>query len=135
MGAIGEGKQVRGDEVLFASGYDAIVAALAVGLDIRLSTVVSRIEYGSFSVRITADRGTSRPIAPWSHCRSACCRLQHWSSTRRYRSASARRSPSREYSLKSARLRATSRYQTALLPIVWTSRGNRRPSAIRSIAP
>ncbi len=90
--ALDEGKKVRGAEVLFAGGYVAIVAALADGLDARLSTVVTRIEYGSFGVRIITDQAPSRPIAPWSRYRSGSCRPQQWSSSRRYRAASARRS-------------------------------------------
>jgi monoamine oxidase len=41
-------------------GYGELVDTLADSLDIRLSTVVSSIAYGSFGVRVTTNRGTEQ---------------------------------------------------------------------------
>lgn len=47
--------QVDGDEVVLPEGYDALAAALAEGLDIRLGTVVTGLSWGPAGVRVTAD--------------------------------------------------------------------------------
>ena len=52
---LGEGKSFRGDDVVFPGGYDAIIAALASGLSVHLSTVVRIIEHGGFGVRVHTD--------------------------------------------------------------------------------
>ncbi|MBL9086839.1 MAG: FAD-dependent oxidoreductase, partial [Planctomycetia bacterium] len=37
----------RGEEVVFPTGYDRVAHALAAGLDVRLRTVVTRVEWGT----------------------------------------------------------------------------------------
>lgn len=49
--------QFLGGDVLFPSGYGAIVDGLADGVDVRLAHVVTRIETLSGSVRVTATAG------------------------------------------------------------------------------
>lgn len=44
-------------DVVVVSGYDKILAPLAEGLDIRLSTLVSAVEYGDDGVTVTTDQG------------------------------------------------------------------------------
>jgi phytoene dehydrogenase-like protein len=43
--------QIDGDEVVFPHGYDALATGLAAGLDIRLESVVSRVEWGAEACR------------------------------------------------------------------------------------
>ena len=50
--------QVDGDEVVFPHGYDALATGLAAGLDIRLESVVSRVEWGAVGVSVTTSTGT-----------------------------------------------------------------------------
>ncbi len=51
--------QVDGDEVVFPEGYDRLAAGIAEGLDVRLSTVVSRVQWApEAGVEVTTDRGT-----------------------------------------------------------------------------
>lgn len=45
--------QIEGDEVVFPDGYDALPHALAAGLDVRLSTPVTRIAWGEAGVTVT----------------------------------------------------------------------------------
>jgi monoamine oxidase len=47
---------IEGDEVVFPDGYDALPAALARGLDIRLEHIVSRVEWGA-GVTVTTPGG------------------------------------------------------------------------------
>ena len=58
--SVDEGRELRGGDAIFAGGYDPIIASLANGLDARLDTVVSRIEYGGFGVRVRTNRGVFR---------------------------------------------------------------------------
>ena len=53
-----EGKEFRGNDVIFPEGYDAIITAMADGLTVELNTVVLAIEYGKFGVRVITSRGT-----------------------------------------------------------------------------
>lgn len=46
-----------GDEVVFPDGYDALPRHLAVGLDVRLEHVVTRVDWSS-GVEVTTDHGT-----------------------------------------------------------------------------
>lgn len=48
---------VVGDEVVFPDGYDRLPARLAVGLDILLEHVVSRVQWSAGGVVVTTDRG------------------------------------------------------------------------------
>jgi len=48
---------VDGDEVVFPDGYDRLPSALASGLDIRLTHVVSHVRWSVDGVTITTDRG------------------------------------------------------------------------------
>ena len=52
-----EGESLRGDDAVFVNGYDEIPAKLAEGLDIKLSHVVSRIEYADAGVNVITDKG------------------------------------------------------------------------------
>lgn len=47
--------QIEGEEVVFPDGYDALPFALAEGLDVRLSTPVTRVAWGAAGVTVTAD--------------------------------------------------------------------------------
>jgi len=47
----------RGEEVVFPTGYDRVAQALADGLDVRLGTVVTRIEWGDGGVRVHTSAG------------------------------------------------------------------------------
>ena len=59
-------------DVIVATGYDRILGPLAEGLDVRLSTKVTRIAYSRRARRSRPRRATWRPIM-WSvPCRSAC---------------------------------------------------------------
>ena len=49
---------VDGDEVVFPRGYDELATNLAVGLDVRLGHVVSRVERSADGVVVDTDRGT-----------------------------------------------------------------------------
>ncbi len=49
---------VDGDEVVFPDGYDRLADGLAAGLDVRLETPVTRIEWAADGVRVSA--GTER---------------------------------------------------------------------------
>jgi len=49
--------QVDGDEVVFPDGYDRLASALAVGLDVRLTHVASRVDWSADGVVVTTDRG------------------------------------------------------------------------------
>ncbi|WP_295842231.1 NAD(P)/FAD-dependent oxidoreductase [uncultured Microbacterium sp.] len=49
---------VDGDEVVFPRGYDELATNLAVGLDVRLGHVVSRVERSAAGVVVDTDRGT-----------------------------------------------------------------------------
>lgn len=49
--------QVDGDEVVFPEGYDALASGLAADLDVRLSTVVSRVSWSADGVTVETDRG------------------------------------------------------------------------------
>lgn len=51
---------IDGDEVVFPDGYDRLPARLAEGLDIRLDTVVTRIEWDSHGVTATTAGGALR---------------------------------------------------------------------------
>lgn len=51
-----EGKVFEGGDVILPDGYDQILDGLAQGLDIRLSHLVSQIEYGNEGVRISTGR-------------------------------------------------------------------------------
>ncbi len=55
--AFNEDNGFGGGDALFPGGYDQIVRGLAMGLDIRVNTAVSRIAYGDDGVRVTTDRG------------------------------------------------------------------------------
>jgi len=44
-------------DVVVVTGYDKILAPLTAGLDIRLSTLVSAVEYGDDGVKVTTDQG------------------------------------------------------------------------------
>jgi len=46
-----------GDHAMVAGGYQLITAAMSSGLDIRLRSPVSRIEYGARGVRVHVDNG------------------------------------------------------------------------------
>lgn len=50
----------RGEEVVFPTGYDRIAHALAAGLDVRLRTVVTRIEWGEAAGGEGPSRGDGR---------------------------------------------------------------------------
>ena len=47
---------IDGDEVVFPDGYDRLPSRLAVGLDIRLTHVVERVQWSSAGVVVTTDR-------------------------------------------------------------------------------
>ena len=55
--AYGEDEGFDGGNVLFPGGYDAITRELAKGTDIRMGSVVSRVEYGQGGVRVFTNRG------------------------------------------------------------------------------
>lgn len=48
---------IDGDEVVFPDGYDALPAHLAEGLDIRLSTPATRVEWSTDGVLVTTAHG------------------------------------------------------------------------------
>lgn len=48
---------IDGDEVVFPDGYDTLAVDLAHGLDIRLSHVVTRVEWSSRGVAVETERG------------------------------------------------------------------------------
>lgn len=48
---------VDGDEVVFPDGYDRLPARLAQGLDVRLGEVVTRVQWSSAGVTVTAGSG------------------------------------------------------------------------------
>lgn len=48
---------VDGDEVVFPDGYDRLPVNIAVGLDVRLEHVVSRVEWSQDGVVVTTDHG------------------------------------------------------------------------------
>jgi monoamine oxidase len=48
---------VDGDEVIFPDGYDRLADGLAVGLDVRLDHVVSRVAWSADGVALTTSRG------------------------------------------------------------------------------
>ncbi|WP_127474477.1 flavin monoamine oxidase family protein [Microbacterium sulfonylureivorans] len=48
---------IDGDEVVFPDGYDRLPANLSNGLDVRLSHIVSRVEWSSGGVVVTTDQG------------------------------------------------------------------------------
>jgi monoamine oxidase len=52
-----EGESLRGDDAVFLNGYDEIPKKLAEGLDIKLSHVVSLIEYSEAGVNVVTDQG------------------------------------------------------------------------------
>ena len=52
-----EGESLRGDDAVFLNGYDEIPKKLAEGLDIKLSHVVSLIEYSEAGVNVVTDKG------------------------------------------------------------------------------
>jgi hypothetical protein len=69
----------------FAHGYDRVPAWLHApsgreALDVRLRTVVERLEWERGRVTVHARAATVRRsrawsrVRPWSRCRSACCR-------------------------------------------------------------
>lgn len=45
--------QTNGDEVVFADGYDQLATGLAIGLDIRLGEVVTRIDWSTGGARVS----------------------------------------------------------------------------------
>ncbi|MET0780738.1 MAG: NAD(P)/FAD-dependent oxidoreductase [Microbacterium sp.] len=49
---------IDGDEVVFPDGYDRLPSHLAEGLDVRLTHVVSRVEWSGDVVAVTTDFGT-----------------------------------------------------------------------------
>jgi monoamine oxidase len=51
------GDEFDGDDRVFPGGYDQVPKALAKGLDVRLSHVVSKVERGEDGVRVTTDKG------------------------------------------------------------------------------
>jgi monoamine oxidase len=51
------GGEFEGSDRVFPGGYDQVPKALASGLDVRLSHVVSKVERGDFGVRVTTDHG------------------------------------------------------------------------------
>ena len=48
---------IDGDEVVFPDGYDRLPERLAVGLDVRLEHVVSRVQWSADGVTVSTDRG------------------------------------------------------------------------------
>ncbi|TDP91479.1 monoamine oxidase [Leucobacter luti] len=50
--------ETDGEEVVFPDGYDRLAFGLAAGLDIRLATPVSRVEWGSGGATVTAGQRT-----------------------------------------------------------------------------
>ena len=53
-----EGKEFKGDDLLFPQGYDALIDYLATGLDIRLNEKVTRIAYNDRNVTVSTSSGT-----------------------------------------------------------------------------
>lgn len=49
---------VVGDEVVFPDGYDGLASHLAEGLDVRLTQVVSKVEWSADGVTVETDRGS-----------------------------------------------------------------------------
>lgn len=49
---------IDGDEVVFPDGYDRLPSRLAVGLDIRLTHLVERVQWSPGGVVVTTDHGT-----------------------------------------------------------------------------
>ncbi|WP_137845148.1 NAD(P)/FAD-dependent oxidoreductase [Microbacterium sp. 2FI] len=49
---------IDGDEVVFPDGYDRLPSRLADGLDVRLTQVVSRVQWSESGVIVSTDRGT-----------------------------------------------------------------------------
>lgn len=50
--------QVDGDEVVFPDGYDELPRTIAQGLDVRLDTVVERVEWSAYGVTVVTNAGT-----------------------------------------------------------------------------
>jgi monoamine oxidase len=48
---------IDGDEVVFPDGYDRLPSRLADGLDVRLTQVVSRVQWSESGVAVSTDRG------------------------------------------------------------------------------
>ena len=57
MGALDEGEEMLGEDLILEQGYGAITDYLADGLDIRLEWVVSEIEYGAEGVTVYSTDG------------------------------------------------------------------------------
>ena len=52
-----DGDEEAGGDVIFPGGYDQILPQVAAGLDIRLSHVVTRVNYGAETCTVTTNHG------------------------------------------------------------------------------
>lgn len=56
--ALEEGENLSGGDVIFLEGYDQLIDYLAVGLDVRLRTVVSQISHDNTGITVKSSQGS-----------------------------------------------------------------------------